>query len=256
MGVDKPQDGQSAPLSKSVPIGPVDGVVAPCVFAVTPINPNLKTPRGHEIVKEIRAYMSGLFSSAGASSVSPLGAAVPVQLEGATAGLRSSFPARTSPSVGMQSPPAIPQSGPGSALSPDGAPGGSRPVSPVAVLGRNPAPHGADDLARLGRQPAPTLVSAAAADGPVSPAVRLASTAGLALPSDGLAEQVTPEALSVAPKELPVDACMSDDASSTSSRNSPGTVGTPALSPTRSSRLLWPLLGGAPGTRRRRMDLQ
>jgi hypothetical protein len=127
MDVDKPQSGQSAPLSKSVPIGPGDGVVAPCVFAVTPINPNPKTPRGQEIVKEIRARSSGLFSSAGASSVSPLGAAVPIQLEDEKVGLRSPSPARASPSSGThsltaartapsarsRSPPAIPRSGPG-----------------------------------------------------------------------------------------------------------------------------------------------
>jgi hypothetical protein len=44
MDVDKLQGGQSTPLGKSVPIGPGDGVVARCVFVVTPINPNLKMP--------------------------------------------------------------------------------------------------------------------------------------------------------------------------------------------------------------------
>jgi hypothetical protein len=47
MDVDnKPQGGQFTPIGKSVPIGLGDGVIAPCVFAVTPINPNPKTPRG------------------------------------------------------------------------------------------------------------------------------------------------------------------------------------------------------------------
>jgi hypothetical protein len=164
MDVDKPQSGQSAPLSKSVPIGPSDGVVAPCVFAVTPINPNPKTPRGQEIVKEIWARSSELFSSAGASSVSPLGTAVPIQLEDAKVGLRSPSPVRSSPSsethskttattaplARSRSPPAISRSGLGASPA-AGAPGVSRLASPVAVLGRSPAPHGAVDLEQLGR---------------------------------------------------------------------------------------------------------
>jgi hypothetical protein len=46
MDVDKPHGGQSTHIGKSVTIGPVDGVVATRLFAVTPINPNPKTPRG------------------------------------------------------------------------------------------------------------------------------------------------------------------------------------------------------------------
>jgi hypothetical protein len=91
------------------------------------------------------------------------------------------------------------------------------------LSGRSPAPHGADDLDRLGRQPALTLVSAAVADGPASPAVGSATAAGLALPSDGPAELGAPEVLSDAMKKAPVDACMG--VSSTSPCSSPGTVG-------------------------------
>jgi hypothetical protein len=95
----------------------------------------------------------------------------------------------------------FPRSGPGSASPVADPPGGSRPVSPVALPGRSPAPHGADDLDRLGHQPALTLVSATMADGPASPAISSAAAAGPAMPSDGPAELGAPEALSDALKK-------------------------------------------------------
>jgi hypothetical protein len=68
MDVHKPQGGQSTPHAKAVPIGLGVGTVSPCVFAVTPINPNPKTPPGMQIVEEIHARALGLAGSSPQSS--------------------------------------------------------------------------------------------------------------------------------------------------------------------------------------------
>jgi hypothetical protein len=68
MDVDKPQGGHSTTHGKAVPINPGGGTVSPCVFAVTPINPNTKTSRGMQIANEIRARSLGLLASVGGAS--------------------------------------------------------------------------------------------------------------------------------------------------------------------------------------------
>jgi hypothetical protein len=82
MDIDRPHGGQSIPIGKCVTIGPVDGVVAPRLFVVTPINPNPKMPRGQEIVKEIRARAPGIIL-VGVSSSSLPGAVCSVGQDGA-----------------------------------------------------------------------------------------------------------------------------------------------------------------------------
>jgi hypothetical protein len=74
MDVDKPHGGHSTPHGKAVPIGPGVGNISPSVFAVTPNNPNPKTPRGMQIVEEIRARSPGLLPPVvGVSPVSSSG---------------------------------------------------------------------------------------------------------------------------------------------------------------------------------------
>jgi hypothetical protein len=60
MDVDKPQSGHSSSHGKSVSFGPDGSAGVTTVFAVTPINPNSVTPRGKEIVQELRARSLGL----------------------------------------------------------------------------------------------------------------------------------------------------------------------------------------------------
>jgi hypothetical protein len=120
MDVDKPQGGQSTSHGKAVTIGLSVGVVSPCVFAVTPINPNPKTPRGEEIVKEIRARALGIL----ALVVGVLYASLPeLVLHAALGGaaLRPSSPA---------SRPATPSARPSSA---------TLPAAPLTSLAHNEA---------------------------------------------------------------------------------------------------------------------
>jgi hypothetical protein len=123
--------------------------------------------------------------------------------------LRSPALAKASPSSADSRPrssSASPRSGPGPAPSPAGPPDGSRPASPVDVLGRSPASHGANGAAKLGRQPAPLLVPPPEADGPAPLAAPLGSpAAGLELVAPRPTQQVSPVARKASPKEILAD---------------------------------------------------